>query len=136
MKKKNSVCEFASERSESLIRNYRESLARQSQISIKKAFEDSVESPAPRFWVSEARAMRVITMLMKGKEILEEMHTEKQKMYLEIYRRVKELKEKNPSVPLGDILFDVINNEAPRSYLSATYAARIIKANIRTKGYR
>ena len=129
MKKKNSRCEFASERSEALLRNFRESIARQSRISIRRAFSDAVEAPAPRFWVSEARTMRVITMMLKGMDILDSMRPEKRRMYEEIYRRVMKQKEEHPDMPLGDIVFDVVNSPAPRSYMSVRYAAKIIKRN-------
>ncbi|MCH5242965.1 MAG: hypothetical protein J1F67_11220, partial [Muribaculaceae bacterium] len=111
MKKKNSICEFASHRSECLLKNFRESLARQSQISKIKAFQDAAEAPAPRFWVSEARATRIISLMMKnertGSEILEGMHSEKRKMYEEIYRRTVAMKEEHPEMALGDIVFEV-----------------------------
>lgn len=139
MKKQNSNCEFSSERSELLIRNYRESLARQSQISMQRAFTDAVETPAPRFWVSEARAMRVVTMMMKQcsregadpsqTDILEGMHTEKRKMYLEIYRRVLAKKKESPETPLGDIVFEVVNSPAPRYYLTWYSAQKMLQNN-------
>ena len=132
MKKKNSNCEFSSERSEILIKNFRESLARQSRISASKAFKEAVEAPAPRFWVSEARAVRVVSMLFKGQtEILESMHASKREMFLEIFKRVKHIKETMPEVPLGDIVFQVVNDPAPKSYLTWQWAAKIIYARTR-----
>lgn len=127
MKKKDCKCEFASERSEALLKNFRASLARQSYISKIKAFKDAVEAPAPRFWVSEARAMRVITQLFKGIDLTEGMHTEKRKMYLEIFRRVKEARAASPATSLGDIVFDVVNSEAPSSYISWQMGRLILK---------
>ena len=118
MRKKNSKAEFSSERSELLLKNFRESLARQSVISLKKAFQEAADFPAPRFWVTEARAMRVIMMMMKGEPILDSMNEEKRKMYEEIYVRVTEMRKRNPETSLGDIVFEVVNSPAPRSYLS------------------
>lgn len=126
MRKINSRCEFASERSELLIRNFRESLARQSVISVKRAFMDAAESPAPRFWVSEARATRIISMMMKGEDVLSGMFPQKQKMYREIYKRVMERKRENPQMPLGDIVFEVVNSPAPESYISWSNAKMLI----------
>lgn len=128
MKKKNCNCEFADQRSSLLLRNFRESIARQSKISAVKAFKESVDAPAPRFWVSEARATRVIAMLLKGEDPTSGMHSEKRKMYLEIFRRVKELKESNPEMPLGDLVFSVVNSPAPCSYLQWQTAGKIIYA--------
>lgn len=128
MKKKNCKCEFSSERSEFLLKNFRESIARQSRISLQHAFMDAVDAPAPRFWVSEVRAMRVISMMMKSKDILEGMHSQKRKMYLEIYERVMEMKRLNPNTPLGDIVFEVVNSPAPSSYITWQYAKKICRS--------
>lgn len=126
MRKKNSVCDFASQRSEALLYNFRQYLAAQSQISAIKAFHHAAEAPAPRFWVSEVRATRVIYNLLKGIDLTEGMLPEKRRMYQEILRRVKEAMEKDPGLPLGDIVFDVVNSPAPSSYLGWDRAMRLI----------
>lgn len=133
MKKKNSTLEFASERSELLLKNFRESIARQSSISLKRAFQDAADAPAPRFWVSESRAMRVVSSLMKGIDITDGMHHQKRKMYLEIYRRVCGLKADNPDKPLGDIVFEVVNSSAPNSYMTWQTAQKLIYRLRRSK---
>ena len=129
MRKKNAIAEFSSQRSEALIKSYRESLARQSVISTQKAFQEAVDAPAPRFWVSEARAMRVITMMKKSFDILEGMHPEKQLMYMEIYERVMQKQKENPLIPLGDIVFEVVNSPAPRSYLTWRWCRKIVRTS-------
>lgn len=130
MKKKNCRCEFASHRSRVLLQNFRDSIARQSRISAIKAFKEAAEAPAPRFWVSEARAVRIIQFLLKDEmEILDTMRPEKRAMYLEILNRVKLLKASNPDMALGDLVFEVVNNPAPRSFLSWQYASKIIRNN-------
>lgn len=126
MRKKMSIAEFASERSELLLKNFRESLATQSVISAKKAFSDAADLPAPRFWVSEARAMRVISAMFRGEDPCEGMFPEKREMYQEIFRRVVQIKEVAPGKPLGDIVFEVVNNPAPKSYLSWHRAKQIL----------
>lgn len=127
MRKKNSIAEFASQRSECLLRNFRESLARQSRISINRAFRDAIEAPAPRFWVTEARATLIITQLLKGIDMTEGMQSQKRRMYLEILKRVKERRILEPDTPVGDIVFEIVNSEAPSSYLTIDRAYRIIK---------
>ena len=127
MRKKNSKAEFSDERSRWLLRNFRESLARQSKISISRAFQESVEAPAPRFWVSEARATRIIMQLLKGIDLTEGMLPEKRKMYREIFRQVKIYKERHPEMAVGDIVFEIVNSPAPSSYLTPEYAYRVIK---------
>lgn len=126
MRKKNSGAEYASQRSELLLRNFRESIARQSRISAAKAFREVAEMPAPRFWVTEARATRIVRMMIKDMEVVEGMKPEKRQMYLEIYRRVREKLQANPSLPLGDAVFEVVNSPAPKTYLTVRYVAQII----------
>lgn len=121
-----SKCEFSDQRSLLLLKNFRESIARQSVISAKRAFQEAADAPAPRFWVSEARATRIIAMLLKGEDPTEGMIPSKREMYMEILNRVKILKEKNPSTPLGDIVFTVVNSPAPQSYMAWQYAKKII----------
>ena len=126
MRKINSVSEFCKERSEVLLRNFRESIARQSQISVVRAFKDAVEAPAPRFWVSEARATAVIRKMLAGEDPTLTMYEEKARMYREIYDRVKILREIEPESALGDLVFRVVNEEAPASYMSIERAKKII----------
>ena len=126
MRKINSVSEFCKERSEVLLRNFRESIARQSQISVVRAFKDAVEAPAPRFWVSEARATAVIRKMLAGEDPTLTMYEEKARMYREIYDRVKILREIEPESTLGDLVFRVVNEEAPASYMSIERAKKII----------
>ena len=126
MRKRNSTLEFASERSECLLKNFRESISRQSVISRRRALREAVEAPAPRFWVTEARATRIIAMLLKGEDVTGGMFPEKRRMYMEILRRVREEKERHPEMPLGDIVFGVVNSEAPSSYLSEWSAYKIL----------
>ena len=74
--------------------------------------------PAPRFWVSEARATAVIKMMWEGKDPTDGMIPEKRKMYREIFNRVKRLHEEEPATLLGDLVFRIVNEEAPSSYIS------------------
>lgn len=126
MKKKNCNCEFKNERSRLLLENFRKSLAEQSTISAERAFRDAVSSPAPRFWVSEARATAVIRLMLKGKDPTVSMIAEKARMYREIYRRVVRLLEKEPAQPLGDLVFRVVNSEAPSYYMCVKHARRLV----------
>lgn len=126
MRKKNAISEFSDQRSRMLLQNFRESIATQSKISFKRAFKEAAEAPAPRFWVSEARAVRVISMMLKGDDALSGMRPEKRAMYEEIFRRVQEKKKQNPGAVLGDIVFEIVNSEAPRSYIDWQWAQRLI----------
>ena len=118
--------EFTSQRSNLLLENFRKSIALQSKISAIKAFHEAVNAPAPRFWVGEARASRIISMMKKGEDPTGGMNPEKREMYQEIFRRFKALSALHPDWPVGDLVFTVINNPAPRSYMSWHRARHII----------
>lgn len=126
MKKKNSVCEFKDQRSRLLLENFRASLARQSEISAKKAFGEAVAAPAPRFWVSEARAAAVIGKMIAGQDPTASMFPEKARMFQEIFRRVEILRKKEPDATVGDLVFRVVNSPAPCSYLTPLHARRLV----------
>lgn len=134
MKKLNSTSEFSSHRSEVLLNNFRKALAVQSVISAKRAFGMAADAPAPRFWVSEARATAVISKMMTGVDVTADMYPEKAEMYREIFSRVVKLREEQPEAPLGDLVFEVVNDPAPKSYLSWQRAKAII--NERKRGRR
>lgn len=126
MRKKNSVSDFTSERNATLTAHFKRQLATQSRIDLRRAFQGAAEEPAPRFWVSETRAAVVIARLLRGEEVLNDMYKEKKDMYLEILRRVRELHEKHPEITVADLVADVVNQKAPRSYLSWQRAKTII----------
>lgn len=118
--------EFSSQRSRLLLENFRKSIARQSVISAAKAFQEAVDSPAPRFWVGEVRAARIIGRMKKGEDPTVDMTPEKREMYREIFRRYEILQAEHPDWPVGDVVFTVVNSEAPRSYLSPIRAQQLI----------
>lgn len=118
MQKRRSESEFKDQRSKLWLANFRKSLAEQSVISARMAFQEAADSPTPRFWIGEARATRVIREMLKGKNPTEGMSKERKKMYDEILRRVVEMRLANPEMNLGDAVFTVVNSPAPSSYLS------------------
>lgn len=118
MRKINSTAEFEAVRRRFLLENFRDVIARQSQISLKRAFRDTAERPAPRFWVSEDRAALIVSKMMADESCVEGMYEEKKEMYREIYRRFCKIRRQSPARPVADIIFDIVNGEAPRSYLS------------------
>lgn len=118
MKKQNSVSEFVSERNEVLVNHFHRKLKEGSDATVRRLFHDVAAQPAPRFWVSECRAAVVVMRLLKGEENLEGMYEEKREMYKEIIRRYQELRRLRPDDSVMDIVFDVVNQPAPHSYLS------------------
>ena len=126
MKKKNSCLEFGTERNLFLLQQFRKSIAKQSHISLQKAFKEAADSPAPRFWVSEDRATEVISKMLQGQDPTPDMLPERARMYREICRRVRSLKRSRPDEPLCRLVFSVVNSPAPASYLSPNRIKTIV----------
>lgn len=118
MRKLNSTAEFEAQRRRFLIDNFRQVIARQSRIAVEKAFLQTAAMPAPRFWVSEARAAAVVGKMMADEAYVEGMVEEKREMYREIYRRFSKIRRQCPEMTISDIVFEVVNAPAPRSYIS------------------
>lgn len=125
MRKKNSTLEFGRERNRFLLRSFRESIAAQSKISLDNAFRQASEKPAPRFWVSEVRASNVIGRMLAGDDPTADMVPEKREMYREMFSRFLELRKENPHASIASLCFEVVNGEAPRSYMS-WHRARVL----------
>ncbi len=119
MKPLKSISEFCDQRRQELLLRFREKLAEKSKLTVKRVFEETAQTPASRFWVSEERAANVIYLLDKGERVLDNMFEEKREMYLEIYRRYLELRKKYPEATVIQLVGEIVNQPAPRHYLSA-----------------
>jgi len=117
MKHKGCVFAFTEQRNDELISAYRKAIRNKEQIVIEEVAVEVAESPCSRFWVSEERAMAVMSELLNGHDILPYMRPLRREMYEEIFRRVTEERERNPDMYLGDIVFNIVNSPAPKFYL-------------------
>jgi len=81
-----------------------------------------VNSPSPRFWVSEERAAAVVSAIMRGKPVLKTMRPTKREMFEEIHRRVVALKKEHPDWHLSRLVFEVVNSPAPKFYMEPSSA--------------
>lgn len=122
MKSFGSVLSFTSERNEALLKAYREQIAAVKFVRLNEIGEKIVNSPAPRFWVSEERAAAVVSAIMRCKPVLETMRPTKREMFEEIHRRVVALKELHPDWHLCQLVFKVVNSPAPKFYMEASSA--------------
>lgn len=118
--------DFTDERNDELMRVFREIISQTDFINIEKVSEMLVNTPCKRFWVSEYRAMSVITSLLKGKNVLKTMRPTKREMFKEIYDRVTELQKKQPEKPLFELVVKVVNSPAPKFYIKPLCAMDII----------
>lgn len=133
MKSHGSVIEYAEERLNELLTCYRKYISSCERISIPDVFENLVNMPASRFYVSEQRAAYVISQIIKGDD-LRNMRPTKREMFFEIYRRVLIERKNNPNLPLVQIVGIVIEQPAPKFYL-APESARVMMLKARKKWY-
>lgn len=117
-----SILTFTSERNEALLKVYKEHIGAASFVRLDEIGEKIVNSPSPRFWVSEERAAIIVSAIMRGKPVLETMRPTKREMFEEIYRRVIALKGKHPNWHLCRLVFEVVNSPAPKFYMEASSA--------------
>ncbi len=122
MKSFGSVLSFTRERNAALLKAYREQIDAVGYVRLNEIVEKIVNSPSPRFWVSEERAAAVVSAIMRGKPVLETMRRSKREMFEEIHRRVVALKEVHPDWHLCQLVFEVVNSPAPKFYMEASSA--------------
>ena len=112
MKSFGSVLAFTRERNAALLKAYREQIDAAIFVRLNEIGEKIVNSPSPRFWVSEERAAAVVSAIMRGKPVLKTMRPTKREMFEEIHRRVVALKEQHPDLYARAIAIE--DNARPR----------------------
>lgn len=126
MKHPGSCSEFSAQRNAELLRAYRNVLSRKSYFNVNSDFNMVVNEPCSRFWISEERAMIVVSAMLRGQPILFSMRPTKRDMFIEIHYRVSMLRKEDPGMSLFDAVFDVVNSPAPKFYMEPPYARNII----------
>lgn len=122
MKTFGAVLAFTRQRNLALLRVYRRCVAEASFVRLDEIGERVVNSPAPRFWVSEQRATTVVSAILRGKPVLDTMRPTKREMFLEIYRRVLILRKKHPKWRLPRLVGHVVHSPAPKFYMEPSSA--------------
>lgn len=119
-KHKGSKFEYEEQRNNNLMRVYREVMATTAYTTKQtEVFKMVAMHEAERFWVSEERALIVVTKMSKAYDAtLRNMYPLKRKMYKEIYRRVKELMGRKPKMTRMDAVSEVVSSPAPEFYLT------------------
>lgn len=118
MKHKGNYVDFTAQRNSELMRAFKKAYSEFPSNDIHKVFEIAVSYPCSRFWVSEERAMLVISSLMKGQPILDTMLPTKREMFIEILKRYQVARKRQPNKPFFDIVFDIVNSPAPKFYMT------------------
>ncbi|MDE6653737.1 MAG: hypothetical protein K2K37_05050 [Muribaculaceae bacterium] len=138
MKKAGNICDFAQERDDAIMAAYRQELIQSRATSLDIIAVGVAARPCRRFWVSEERAVSVVSAMLRGKDVTSSMHPSKKRMFEEIYRRTMVLRARRPHASLISVIPEVIYSEAPEFYLSPRYIRDriIITRNITEKRCR
>ena len=126
MKYRGCILEFTDERNKELMRAFRNAISQRNFIDISEISESIVNMPCSRFWVSEERALVVVTKLIKGKPVLDSMRPTKRELFTEIHNRVIALQQKHPDATLTELISKVVNSPAPKFYMRPRCAMEII----------
>lgn len=124
MKRQGSTFPLEVERNRSLIRTFRELFPACESPDIT-FYQHIADSPTERFWVTEERATLVILAMLHGKGTTNMLGT-KAEMYREIYRRYLKLREQHPGQPVSYLVSEVVNQPAPKFYMTAKSVREII----------
>jgi hypothetical protein len=133
MKNIGSVSEYSDERANDLLMAYFAQIKQCSYISMPDIYRAIVNSPTPRFYVSAPRASVVIAKIEKGEDI-SYMRPTKKEMFYEIHRRFTKLKDKFPKRSICQIIEDIIEQPAPKFYLTPG-SAKIMIQKAKKKWY-
>lgn len=120
--------EYAEERLRDLMRVYDNYIASCTYIRMPEVYASIVNAPAARFYVSDIRATVVVSALLKDKP-LKRMHPLKREMYEEIARRVVALREDHPEWTLRRLCALVVEQPAPKFYLTPGSAKVMVCKN-------
>lgn len=126
--------EYANERNEDIMRAYLQEIAQCDQIFLPQVFNNVVNMPSKRFWVSAERAAIVISSMMRGDTLLN-MRPTKREMFQEIYRRVEQLRKQNPNMSIYEMALKVVQEPAPKFYITAG-SAKVIIYRIRKQWHK
>lgn len=118
--------EYSQERSDDLMRAYDEYISSCDFIRMPDVYNNIVNMPSRRFWVSDIRAALVISAIMRGEAHLEDMWPMKREMYEEIYRRVIALRDKHPELTTSELCAMVVIQPAPKFYLTPGSAKMMV----------
>lgn len=118
MKHKGAIAEFSQERIKELMREYRDYLILSSHVNVAKMYNDIANMPAKRFWVSDIWASKIVSAMLRGCPY-NKMRPLKKEMFQEIYKRVLNLKTQNPEYSISKCCKIVVEQPAPKHYISA-----------------
>ena len=131
MRKKGSIVQVNAQRDNELMAAYKEAVSAAKSIRLDEVFRRAVETPCSRFWCSEERAYMVCLKIKSGVSI-EQMNPTRREMFMEIFRRVEELRAFSIGESFYTLVIRVVNSPAPKFYLTPK-SAQVIVHHIKKK---
>ena len=133
MKPHGSHFEFEQQRNDDLMTVYHETIVNADFVRMPDIYEKVANSPSQRFWVSEERAAIVVCAMLRGDK-LTNMRPLKREMYNEIFSRVMKLRKQNPATPISKLVAIVVEQPAPKFYITPG-SAKVQICKIRKEWY-
>ncbi|MCM1153183.1 MAG: hypothetical protein NC328_05975 [Muribaculum sp.] len=127
MKKKGSTCEFNAERNAALKAAYRKALMDRRCKNLSDVFHQVARMGAPRFYVSEQRALTVVKHIKRTGEF-PVMNATRRSLFGDIWRRFQCMSRAHPDMSDYDIVFEIVNSPAPSFYLTPRSVRTILYA--------
>lgn len=118
MKKKNCNCEFIAQRDENLKREFFKRLGTTQTGRIREVFDQLAKAGAERFYISEERALLLVSNYRKNGCWPVGISANKLRMMEEIRRRTDALMQSDSRITLDRAVTEVVNGEAPSFYLT------------------
>lgn len=126
MKKKGSISDCHAERNAELrAAFFNQSIYSTNDTVIKQA----IKTPSSRFWVDPDRARDVISRIEKDPGSIAGMHPERQRMYMALYEKYKQIRLQFPTDSKIKAVSMAIYSGAPEFFLAPSTARRIIYNN-------
>ncbi len=125
--------EYEEQRDANLMKVYREALSLPEPLSQSEICHYVSMHGADRFWVSEERALAVISRMYRNYHAtLSTMYPLKRKMYREIFARVNRLMKERPCLSRIEAVSEVVASPAPEFYLTPG-SVKVILCRIKKK---
>lgn len=131
------ILEYTEARNSDLLRAF-DAACRARGALMPDIFRQVADSPASRFWVSEDRAAVVISAMVNNRPLPRMRHNKKE-MYGVIYGRYLILQQRYPDRSLPDLVAEVVQQPAPKFYLTPRTVGEMIyriKNGWYERGYR
>ena len=125
MKSARSSFEYRDDRARDLHEVFKRELGLVPGENMLHLLQRVVNSPSRRFWVSEERAFRIVSSMMR-RGLPPHCPALKREMFEEIARRAELLLKVHPDWPLSRRVYYVVNGRAPKFYISVKRAHAII----------